>query len=229
MGSPTSNTDRLIDRLVADASPVRRLGDPRRRAALWAAIAVACTAAGIAWFGVRGDLLGALTFLPFDVRVALLAATMWLAVLAALRLAVPGADPRAWTRWWPIALLGLVIAAVGLEAVVAAVWGGGAGAPSFHWRCVAKIFIVEAVPAIAVIALIRRAVSLDPVWTIVLGLVAAGAAGALASEITCPVRFPMHVLLWHVLPIAAVAALGGFVTWARLRRGEKAMRSSPTT
>jgi hypothetical protein len=215
--SPTSNTDRLIERLVADAPPVRRLADPRRRAGLWTAIAVACAAAGIAWFGMRRDMPGVLAFVPFDARVALLAATMWLAVLAALRLAVPGADPRAWTRWWPLGLLGIAIAAVGLEALIAAVWGAGAGAPSFHWQCVRKVAIVEVVPAIAVIALIRRATSLDLVWTVVLGLVAAGAVAALAAEMTCPVLLPMHVLLWHLLPIAAVAALGGLVIWARLR------------
>ena len=90
MGSPTSNTDQLIERLVADASPVRRLVDPRRRAALWTAIALVCIGLGVAYFGVRRDIAGAMTFLPFLVRVALLAATMWLSVVAALRLAVPG-------------------------------------------------------------------------------------------------------------------------------------------
>ena len=83
MGSPTSNTDQLIDRLVADASPVRRLVDPRRRAALWTAIALVCVGLGVAYFGVRRDIAGATTFLPFLVRVALLAATMWLSVVAA--------------------------------------------------------------------------------------------------------------------------------------------------
>jgi hypothetical protein len=217
LASPTSNTDRLIDRLVAEASPVRRLIDPRRRAALWTALALACVAAGAAWFGVRGDLAREMTVLPYVARVTLLAATMWLAVVAALRLAVPGADPRAWTRWWPLALLGAATAAVVVEAVIAAVWGDGAGAPSYHWQCVRKIAIVGTVPAIAAMALIRRAVSLDPVWTVVLGLVAAGAAAALAAEITCPVRLPMHVMLWHVLPIAAVAAIGGGLVWLVVR------------
>ena len=76
MGSPTSNTDQLIERLVADASPVRRLVDPRRRAALWTAIALVCTGLGVAHFGVRRDIAGAMTFLPFLLRVGLLAATM---------------------------------------------------------------------------------------------------------------------------------------------------------
>ena len=219
MASPTSNTDRLIDRLVAEASPVQRLVDPRRRAALWTAMALVCIAAGVTWFGVRADLAREMLVLPYVVRVALLAATMWLAVVAALRLSVPGADPRAWSRWWPLGLLGVAIGAVAVQTGLATLWGGGAGAPSYHWGCVLKLPIVGALPALAVVVLIRRATSLDPVWTAVLGLVAAGAAGSLAAEITCPVRLPMHVMLWHVLPVAAVAAIGGAVVWlvGRLR------------
>ena len=118
MGSPTSNTDQLIDRLVADGSPVRRLVDPRRRAALWTAMALVCVGLGVAHFGVRRDIAGAVTFLPFLLRVALLAATMWLSVVAALRLAVPGADQRAWTRWWPLLLLGALIAVAAAELVL---------------------------------------------------------------------------------------------------------------
>ena len=58
MGSPTSNTDQLIYWLVAQASPVRRLIDPRRRAALWTALALVCIGLGIAYYGVRPDLPG---------------------------------------------------------------------------------------------------------------------------------------------------------------------------
>jgi len=92
LGSPTSNTDQLIERLVADATPVRRLVDPRRRAALWMAIALVCTGLGVAHYGVRRDIAGAMTWVPFLLRVGLLAATMWLSVVAAFRLAVPGED-----------------------------------------------------------------------------------------------------------------------------------------
>jgi hypothetical protein len=58
------------------------------------------------------------------------------------------------------------------------------------------------------------------VWTALLGLVASGAAGALTSEIAFPVRAPMHVMLWHVLPIAVYAGLGTAAVWlvVRLRR-----------
>ena len=55
MGSPTSNTDQLIDRLAADVAPVRRLVDPRRRALRWAAFALAIAAVGVVYYGLRRD------------------------------------------------------------------------------------------------------------------------------------------------------------------------------
>jgi hypothetical protein len=97
---------------------------------------------------------------------------------------------------------------------------GDAGAPLWGWRCVRKMTYVGAIPALGAIVLIRRAAPIDPVWAALLGLVGAGAAGALTSEFACPVRFPMHVMLWHVLPIAVYAAIGAGAVWlvAHLRR-----------
>jgi hypothetical protein len=219
LGSPTSNTDQLIDRLVTECSPVRRLIDPRRRAAWWAALALVCVGLGVSYFGIRADLPGAMTFLPFLLRIGLLVATMWLSVVTALQLSVPGADQRAWTRWWPLLFLGALVAVTAAELMMVAVVGD-AGAPFYGWRCVRKLTFVGVLPAFGAIVLIRRAAPLDPVWTALLGLAAAGAAGALTSELACPVRFPMHVMLWHVLPIVVYAAVGTAAVWLvmRLRR-----------
>jgi hypothetical protein len=179
-------------------------------------MALVCIGLGVAHFGVRRDIAGAMTFLPFLLRVGLLAATMWLSVVAALRLAVPGADQRAWTRWWPLLLLGALTAVVSAELVLVSLYGE-MGSPLRAWTCVRKLTFVGAVPALGALVLIRRAAPLDPVWAALLGLVAAGAAGALTSELACPIRVPMHVMLWHILPIAVYAALGTAAVWLVIR------------
>ena len=62
---------------------------------------------------------------------------MWLSVVAALRLAVPGADPRAWTRWWPLVLLGAAIAVDGGgSSRVMSLAGDGRPARCRPGRCV---------------------------------------------------------------------------------------------
>lgn len=216
MGSPTSNTDQLIDRLAADVAPVRRLIDPRRRAARWAAFALAIAAVGVVYYGLRRDLGAALSAGPILLRLPLLAATMWLAAVAALRVSVPGAGARAWTRWWPLLLLGALLAITAAELLLA----GDTRTPMRGWACVRKMTFVGLVPAVGALVLVYRAAPLEPIWAAVLALVAAGAAGALTSELACPLGSPMHVLLWHVLPIAVYAGLGAaaIAVVVRLRR-----------
>ncbi len=79
------------------------------------------------------------------------------------------------------------------------------------------------VPAILAVALIQRAEAVEPKWTALLGVLAAGAAGALTSELACPIRAPIHIMLWHVLPVALSAGIGAMVgslllAWARGKR-----------
>ena len=214
-------TEELIERLVADAAPVKPLLSPARRAVLWTVVAGICVALGVLYFGIRRDIVEASRSMPFLLRAGLLAATMWLAVVAAFRLSVPGHDERAWSRWWPLALLGILVALVTAEVVMGAL-GDGIGAPMRNWRCVRKVAFVGAIPALLSVLLIQRASAVDPRWAALLGVLAAGAAGALTTEIACPIDAPIHVLLWHVLPVGATAVLGmlvGLFLWsAAVRR-----------
>jgi len=204
------NTDQLIDRLVADVTPVRRLLKPTERAALWTAMALVAVAFGVAWFGIRHDIATAWLEPGVLARIALLASTMWLSIVAAFRLSVPGGETRAFARWWPIALLG-VLTAISAAELVAAWAVGAAGSPLRSWTCVRKVAFVGTVPAIVSIVLISRGFAVEPRWTAILGVLAAGAAGALTSELACPIHAPLHVFLWHITPVIVSTAVGALV------------------
>ena len=128
MATQTSDTDRLIERLAGDVRPLRRLLDPRKRAALWCVLAVMCVSLGVLGFGVRRDLVETASNPGFLARLVLLASTVWLSIATALRLAVPGADTRVWRRWWPIVALGMLVAVSAAELTAAAV-AGAPGSP----------------------------------------------------------------------------------------------------
>ena len=138
------NTDELISRLVADARPVRRVLDPTRRASLWVAASLVCVVLGVLHFGPRDDAADAWYATGVVLRLALLAATMWLAVVTAFRLSVPGLEGRAFSRWWPIIPLGVLLAVTTGELVAAAV-AGNPGAPLFAWSCMRKVATVGAI------------------------------------------------------------------------------------
>jgi hypothetical protein len=136
-----------------------------------------------------------------------------------MRLSVPGGEPRAWTRWWPLLALGGLLA-LGAGELVYGVMIGDAGSPFRSWTCVRKIAIAGALPAAGALLLIRRGAALEPHWIAMTALLAAGAAGALTAELACPIQEPMHVFLWHLMPPFALALVGlGVVElWVRLRR-----------
>jgi hypothetical protein len=204
------NTDQLIERLASEVKPVRRLLDPTDRAALWTALALVAIAFGVSYFGVRADLATAWRQPGVFSRVALLAATMWLSIVTAFRLSVPGGETRALARWWPIAVLG-VLTAISAGEVIAAWAVGDAGSPLRSWTCVRKVAFVGAIPAVVSIVLIARGLAIEARWTALLGVLAAGAAGALTSELACPIPAPLHIFLWHILPVVAAAAIGALV------------------
>jgi hypothetical protein len=204
------DTDQLIDRLVADVTPVRRLLNPTERAALWTALALVAVALGVTWFGIRHDIATAWLEPGVLARIALLASTMWLSIVTAFRLSIPGGETRAFARWWPLALLG-VLTAISAAEVVAAWTIGEAGSPFGSWTCVRKVAFVGAVPAIVSVALITRGFAVEPRWTALLGVLAAGAAGALTSELACPIHAPIHIFLWHIGPVIVSTAVGALV------------------
>jgi hypothetical protein len=210
-------TDELIGQLVADGAPVRPVLTPARRAVLWAVIAGICVTLGVLQFGLRRDVAEAWYRTGVVLRLVLLAATAWLSVVAAFRLSVPGDDQRAWSRWWPLALLGVLAALVSSEVVIGAI-EGDLGSPLQAWKCMRKAAYAGAVPAILALVLIRRATVLEPRWTALLAVLAAGAAGALTSELACPIHAPLHILLWHLGPVVASAIVGallGVLFWRR--------------
>ncbi len=210
-------TEELIDRLVADAEPVKPLLSPARRAVLWSVAAGICVVLGVLHFGLRPDAMEGWFGVGLALRLGLLTATTWLAVVTAFRLSVPGHDLRAWSRWWPLALLGVLVAIVTAEVVIGAI-RGEMRSPLSSWKCVQKVAFVGALPAVLAIVLIQRASTLEPCWAALLGVLAAGAAGALTSELACPIHAPIHIMLWHVLPVAASAVLGavlGLLSWNR--------------
>jgi hypothetical protein len=200
-------TEELIGQLVAEAEPAAPFLSPVRRAFLWTVVAAVCVALGLVHFGIRGDEMSGWYRVGFALRLTLLVSTMWLAVVAAFRLSVPGEDQRAWARWWPILTLAILVAMVTADVLMAAA-AGDLGSPMRAWKCVRKMSFVGALPAVLAIVLIQRAQALEPRWAILLGVLAAGAAGAVTSELACPIHAPIHVLLWHVLPVALSAVLG---------------------
>lgn len=201
-------TDDLIDQLVRDAAPVRRLRPVGVRLLAWLVVAVLSFGVVLLLMGVRRELGDSVDRADFAFEAALLILTALSAAVGALVVAVPGAERSSLVRWVPVVM---AVASVGWaagELAFAAAVGEPTGQLTFAWHCVYKTASVAAVPAAALFVLVRRAAPLRAAWAGLLALLATAAVGVLGANVICPNDRPLHMLLWHVAPLMLFAALG---------------------
>jgi len=202
---PTPPThERLVARLIADARPVRPLWSPHTRLALWLVLQ-ALTLGVAVEFGLRPDLGGHLRQPRFLFEVGTLVAAGAMVAAVALRGAVPGMASGRSTVTFSMALVSAAIVLVSLEpaSTVRSAWGFMASGA----QCLLCILGFSAIPWTALFVAVHRAAPLDPQ---LMGAYVGAAAflfAAAAVRIACPIDEELHLLAWHMGPIAIGAAL----------------------
>jgi hypothetical protein len=201
-------TEDLIQQLAAEAAPVRRLPHVAVRAAGWLVFAALSLVVVMLLMGVRRELGDTVDRVDFTIEAALLLLTAVSALIGALLVSIPGAGISGRIRWTPVALgIACVIIAAG-ELAYAAVTGAPAGQLTFAWHCVYKTTSVAIVPGILLFVMVRRSAPLHAAWAGTLAVLATAAIGVLGANIICPNDRPLHMLLWHVLPLMLFAGAG---------------------
>lgn len=204
-------TEDLIRDLAAKATPVRRLRSWAVRVLAWLAVA-AVSAVVVIWaMGARRDLGDVIWSAPFALETMLLVITALSAAAGALIVSVPGAERSPLVRWLPVtAGVTLAVWVAGELAVVFAA-GGPAGRFGPAWPCVMKTVSVGIVPGIVLFAMVGRAAPLRAAWAGLLAVLATSAVGVLGTNILCPNDRPLHLLIWHIVPMLVFAIAGAAV------------------
>lgn len=213
----------LIERLVGDATPIRRLPPPGIRVCYWLTLGSAMLAA-FAFLRGRSDLALALcdrTFLAtLAFRLAAATALAWLA----LRAAIPGREPS------PVEVgCGVLVAALGLLAGVRGPADQDQTLKQFiahGWPCLTLTGSLAALPWVALVGAIARGMPCAPSSA---GALAAGASYVLAAvglSLACPIEDSLHLLVWHVgsgtSGMAIASLLGAVWLGHRARSGRRA-------
>lgn len=207
----------LIDRLAADATPMRRTGFGLLLT--WLAAALLVSVVYILTVGMRPDIAEALLSGALLRKAAVGALVACGSLMALDRLARPGV-PRDWRG---AALLGLALLAVlvpallqwsrdGMSAPVASAMGN-----PFGWDCLEKMVLASVAPWLAVLAWLRR---MAPVNLSAASLAAGGVCvgtGILAYVLHCPFDEPSFVLLWYSAAIGVVTGVTRLVLPALIR------------
>lgn len=200
------DTQHLIQTLGRQAAPVRRLAPPEQRLLGWLALAVPPVLA-IAWaMGLRPDLGLKLDEPVFLLQVLAALATAVAAAWAALCAVVPG-EPR-WKLAAPLLPFGVWLGAIGHQC-----WSEwlrfGAGGMTFapDPACIPAITVIGAIPAVVIVALIRRGAVLKPRLTVFLGALAAAALGDFGLRLFHEADAGLMVLVWQLGTVAGLSGL----------------------
>ncbi len=200
------DTDALIDRLTADAVPVRRVDPVWKRVALWIAFGIPPLLAIVAFHAVDLPALIADRQLLVEQAAALLTAVAAAAV--AFASTVPGIDRR-WF-WLPAAPLTVWLLALGKGCVDDWVRLGPEGLalrPDFE--CFGPMLLMAVVPAAAMLLMLRRGAPLAPRTTLFLGALATAALVAFGLRFFHIGDASIMVLVWHMGLAAVLSVAAG--------------------
>jgi hypothetical protein len=213
------DTDALIETLVRDARPVRRLPSPGRRVVRWLAMGLPVIAVFGAVMGMRPDLAGKLGEPMFLLQLIAGLATAVCAAFAAFASCVPG-SPK-WSIWLPAVPLAVWIASLGRQCWQDWLTLGPEGVVfRLDLVCLPIIAMVGALPAIAMIAMVRRGAPFTPRLTAFLAALAAAALAYVGLRLVHPQDAAFMVLVWQFGSVAVFATVAGLfgrrlVSWRR--------------
>ncbi|WP_454743616.1 NrsF family protein [Cupriavidus necator] len=213
-----TRTPDLIDALVADATPVRRLRPPAMRATCWLLLAVVTLALVAFHHGLRPDLALRLEQDLFVTGVAAATLTGVLAAVAAFMASVPG-HSRRWLLL-PVPSLLVWFATIGYGCLTD--WiriGPGGISPGETASCFATLALVSTPLSFALLRMLWYTARLSPTLVAMCGSLAVAAMTTTALSVLHPIDASAMILLWNfgvALLFLGVSARYGsrLFTWA---------------
>jgi hypothetical protein len=205
----------LVERMVAQLRPVRRLWPVWARLALWISLEVAALLLVIS-HGNRANLAESLQNPWYVLTVAAFAAAGGIAAGFALRAAIPGREPRTMEK---VLLLGVCVGAILLlfrEPVNSDI--ALANFVRIGLPCVGGVATFAFLPWCALMWAVGRGAPMAPMANGAL----AGAGAFLFSfalmRMNCPIDEQLHLVVWHLLPALAGVAISACIGIVLLRR-----------
>ena len=212
-----TKTPDLIDTLVQDATPVRRLRPPLVRAGLWLAFAAIVLGLIAIAHGLRPDFSDCMRQPLFVVGLLGALATGISAAVASFQLSLPDSS-RLWIIL-PLPALALWVVTIGYGCLTDWV---SIGPDSVRLgeaiRCFATLLMTSVPLSIAMLAMLRYTALLRPLEVSVLGGLAVAAVTAFALSLLHDLDATVMILIWNLGAAAFIASLGSLfgrsmLTW----------------
>lgn len=220
-----TRTPDLIDTLVEDATPVRRLRPPLIRTGLWLLFAALILSLIAVVHGLRPDIAERVHQTEFVVSMLAAIATGVLAAVASFRVSLPDSS-RAWLLL-PLPALVLWVSTIGYGCLADWVSIGPNGVRMGEAaRCFATLLLTSAPLSIAMLIMLRYAALLRPTAVSLMGGLAVAAITSFALSLFHDLDATAMILIWNLGSAVLIAGLGALFGRAIFRW--IAVRLTPT-
>lgn len=196
-------TDTLIHQLAMDLQPVKPIGRPIARLTLWLLFATAFMSFAVYLVGARPDLATVFTTEPtFVLRIITTLSVSVVAGLAAFTLAIPGRNHEQYVLILGFAIVALAIL-LGYLFYSAESLSPGAGV-----RCARNTLIFGVAVSSILFFMLKGGAPIRSGTVGALAALGAAAFGSVGTQLICRNESPMHIFVWHLLPIALLSGIG---------------------
>lgn len=204
-------TERLVERLAAELTPVRRIARPAMRLAWWLMISVPTTGLVVWAFGLRPDLAARLADRAFLVEEAAALLTALVGIYAALCAGLP--DQPSWKVWLPVAPMALWLGVLGQQCLDVFFRVGPEGLQvTPDAMCLPAIALGGLVPAVAIVVMLRRSGKFRTTHACFCGALGAAALGAAALRLYHMEDAAIVVLVWQLGSVAVFSLVAGGIS-----------------
>jgi len=204
-------TERLVERLAAELTPVRRIARPAMRLAWWLMISVPTTGLVVWAFGLRPDLAARLADRAFLVEEAAALLTALVGIYAALCAGLP--DQPGWKVWLPTAPMVLWLGVLAKQCVDIFLQLGPEGLEiTSDAMCLPAIAMGSLVPATAIVLMLRRSGKFRTTHACLCGALGAAALGAAALRLYHMEDAAIMVIVWQLGSVALFSLVAGAIS-----------------
>lgn len=204
------DTNALIQQLADSSKPLRPLSSPWTRTGVWLAISLPCVLLVVLLISPREDIFVKLGDSRFLLEQFAAVATSITAALAAFASTIPGYNRK--YLMLPILPLSVWLGTLGVGCLLDLSHSGAHG-PTLHadWFCIPGIFLVGAIPGLAIVLMLKRGAPLTPMLSTALAGLAAAGLGDFGLRLFHSEDAGLVVLVWQFGTVFGFSLLAGWL------------------
>ena len=210
----TLPTEKVIEQLVAQNSPVTPMGKPIENLLPWLLVSPVYVAVLIFMYHFRPDLAEKMYSYFFSLELILTSLLIITSIMTVAWLSYPDSYGLLWARWLPLLTLAMLVGLKFYEALFMPT----APLNLEHYSsmlgqadCAACIGLFAAVPGYMLYATCRKTSTTHYYWMGILAALGVSAIGYLSLRLIEPTDNVQHLLVWHMLPMLLFSVGGAWL------------------